>query len=132
MPTVRIERIAQCTYFEIESAIVDKNVYKLLCPNLESKISSVCEVTNCNSSEVMNILRKVNVSDEEVEKYYQFWLFLSLMIIAWVGQAVIVSFADTICFELLSKYNFCLIMGFLKNLFFSHVSYIFCIIFQFS
>lgn len=106
VPTVRIERIAQCTYFEIESAIIDQNSYKLLCPNTESKISSACEVTNCNSSEVLSILKKVNVSDEEVEKYYQFWLFLSLMIVSWVGQAVVVSFADTICFALLSKYNF--------------------------
>lgn len=31
----------------------------------------------------------------------QFWVFFLMMIISWVGQAVVVTFADAICFNLL-------------------------------
>ncbi|CAK1588571.1 unnamed protein product [Parnassius mnemosyne] len=31
----------------------------------------------------------------------QFWLFFLMMIISWIGQAVVVTFADAICFNLL-------------------------------
>lgn len=33
----------------------------------------------------------------------QFWLFFFLMILSWIGQAVVVTFADAICFGLLGK-----------------------------
>lgn len=32
-----------------------------------------------------------------------FWLFFVLMILSWIGQAVVVTFADAICFNLLGK-----------------------------
>lgn len=42
----------------------------------------------------------------ETQYTRQFWLFFLLMIISWIGMAVVVTFADAICFNILGKFTF--------------------------
>jgi hypothetical protein len=43
------------------------------------------------------------VNDVNVTGFYQFWLFVLLMVLSWVSMAVVVSVGDAICFEMLGK-----------------------------
>jgi len=43
------------------------------------------------------------VKDLNIADFYQFWLFLLLMVLSWVSMAVVVSIGDAICFEMLGK-----------------------------
>ncbi|KAL0902274.1 hypothetical protein ABMA27_000180 [Loxostege sticticalis] len=63
---------------------------------------SSCEIT-CDNTELNEIFAAANESQNEQGTQYtkQFWLFFMLMIISWIGQAVVVTFADAICFNLL-------------------------------
>ncbi|XP_034839248.1 uncharacterized protein Sugb [Maniola hyperantus] len=63
---------------------------------------STCNIS-CNSEMVNELFKSALESRKEEETQYtkQFWLFFLLMIISWVGQAVVVTFADAICFNLL-------------------------------
>lgn len=46
----------------------------------------------------------VESTKEETSQYTrQFWLFFMMMSISWIGQAVVVTFADAICFNLLGE-----------------------------
>lgn len=53
----------------------------------------------CNSSALTEIGE--NPTNETPFVFYQFWMFVFLMIASWVGMAVVVSIGDTICFGLL-------------------------------
>lgn len=55
--------------------------------------------------QVQELFKLASESRGEVSTQYtnQFWLFFLLMIISWIGQAVVVSVADAICFNLLGK-----------------------------
>lgn len=103
VPYSRIIDINRCIYFEIENASIGHNFYKLLCGSRSEKITSVCDIKSTSSSDLESVLKSNSISDGDIVDYYQFWLFLILMIISWVGQAVVVSVGDAICFELLSK-----------------------------
>ncbi|XP_063837485.1 major facilitator superfamily domain-containing protein 6 [Ostrinia nubilalis] len=61
-----------------------------------------CDIT-CNNTELNEIFAAANESENNQGTKYtkQFWLFFMLMIISWIGQAVVVTFADAICFNLL-------------------------------
>lgn len=92
---------APCVYFRIMNATLPSGRVqppKCLGDNI---IRTICDVS-CDMHEVNALLPKPVLSDENVTSYYQFWLFLGLMIIAWIGQAVVVSVSDAICFELLA------------------------------
>lgn len=65
-------------------------------------VASTCTL-DCDDQDVNLLLKDNRVSTEEAYTTYQFWVFLALMIVGWVGQAVNVSIADAICFELLGK-----------------------------
>lgn len=43
------------------------------------------------------------MNDVNIADFYQFWLFLLLMVFSWVSMAVVVSMGDAICFEMLGK-----------------------------
>lgn len=43
------------------------------------------------------------VSDSEAILYYQFWMLAVLMVLSWIGMAVVVSIGDAICFSILGK-----------------------------
>ncbi|XP_076272004.1 sugar baby transporter [Rhynchophorus ferrugineus] len=55
----------------------------------------------CNDNDINLLMSGNQISDADVYRMYQFWVFLTLMIVAWIGQAVTVSIGDAICFELL-------------------------------
>ncbi|VVC99784.1 unnamed protein product, partial [Leptidea sinapis] len=62
-----------------------------------------CEI-DCDNAMLNELLFHIgDTSDEkEINQFTrQFWLFFMLMIINWIGQAVVVTFADAICFNLL-------------------------------
>ncbi|XP_023942690.1 major facilitator superfamily domain-containing protein 6-A isoform X2 [Bicyclus anynana] len=63
---------------------------------------STCDIT-CNNEMVNELFKSASEShaDDSTQYSMQFWLFFLLMIISWVGQAVVVTFADAICFNLL-------------------------------
>lgn len=65
-------------------------------------VLSTCTL-DCVDEDVNSLLKDNRVSSEEAYTSSQFWVFLALMIVGWVGQAVNVSIADAICFELLGK-----------------------------
>lgn len=53
-------------------------------------------------------MRTSNATDEKDEpiNYQTLSIFFSLMVLNWIGMAVVVSIADAICFEKLGKYVF--------------------------
>lgn len=60
---------------------------------------------SCNTSEIQQLFETISDGRNENDNQFtsQFWSFFILMIISWVGQAVIVSVADAICFNVLGK-----------------------------
>ncbi|XP_068633079.1 uncharacterized protein Sugb [Battus philenor] len=56
----------------------------------------------CDNSTINEWFQSASDSHNNTKQYTrQFWLFFLLMIISWIGQAVVVTFADAICFNLL-------------------------------
>lgn len=104
VPYSRIIDINNCIYFEIENVSILNDVHKPLCSSPSKKMSTVCDVKETTSSDVASVLNSID--DKNVVDYYQFWFFLILMIISWVGQAIVVSVGDAICFELLGNFTF--------------------------
>jgi hypothetical protein len=49
------------------------------------------------------VFRNPAVNDINVADFYQFWLFVLLMVLSWISMAVVVSVGDAICFEMLGK-----------------------------
>lgn len=71
-----------------------------VCPN--ENISMSCNV-DCSNYNINDVIGMSSVDDSEVYRLDQFRVFLSLMIAGWVGQAVVVSIGDAICFAMLGK-----------------------------
>jgi len=67
----------------------------LFCPTANKM---QCEVS-CEDDVVSEILS--GATDKQAKSTYQFWTFFMLLIISWVGMAVVVSVGDAICFEML-------------------------------
>ncbi|XP_053623899.1 major facilitator superfamily domain-containing protein 6 [Plodia interpunctella] len=61
----------------------------------------ICKII-CDNS-VLNELLEAGSESSNGESQYttEFWLFFAMMIISWIGQAVVVTFADAICFNVL-------------------------------
>ncbi|GLV42704.1 Sugar baby [Carabus blaptoides fortunei] len=78
--------------------MLDGSTVKPICPNAESSISTVCDMT-CDSHAINSLISETRVDTHEYLYYHQFWLFLMLAIFVWVGMAVVVSVGDAICFE---------------------------------
>ncbi|EFA00564.1 major facilitator superfamily domain-containing protein 6 [Tribolium castaneum] len=95
-------RINNATYFGFKYVELDSGkTTKALCPcGKECHISTVCDIT-CDDYTLNSMVTQTAVSDEDVYSKSQFWIFLILMIFGWVGQAVVVSVGDAICFQLL-------------------------------
>jgi len=55
----------------------------------------------CASTLITDISTNPKIPDSEVASLYQFWLFFVLLVLSWIGMAVVVSVGDAICFELL-------------------------------
>ncbi|XP_072393299.1 major facilitator superfamily domain-containing protein 6-A [Diabrotica undecimpunctata] len=70
------------------------------CSETSTPFLSTCQI-NCEDYSLNEMITETSVSDEEAYGLYQFWCVLIFMVIGWVGQAVVVSVGDAICFELL-------------------------------
>ncbi|KAJ0184107.1 hypothetical protein K1T71_000530 [Dendrolimus kikuchii] len=99
----------ECVYIQLKKIeLPDGSVHYPFCVSksqyqLETELfSASCEI-DCDNSMVNEIFEGAAESTKEETNQFtsQFWLFFLLMIISWVGQAVVVTFADAICFNLL-------------------------------
>jgi len=62
-------------------------------------------IATCHNNAFINLLQEAK--DSQIDRRhstYQFYLFLWAAIISWIGMAVVVSIADTICLDLLGLY----------------------------
>lgn len=69
---------------------------------LTHSYEDICHIS-CKDDR-LNTIARMEVDKGEVVSLYHFWLLLIFMIIAWDGQAIIVSVGDTICFVILGRY----------------------------
>ncbi|XP_028134563.1 major facilitator superfamily domain-containing protein 6 [Diabrotica virgifera virgifera] len=70
------------------------------CTETNTPFLSTCQI-NCEDYSLNEMITETSVSDDAAYGLYQFWCVLIFMVIAWIGQAVVVSVGDAICFELL-------------------------------
>ncbi|KAH1008249.1 major facilitator superfamily domain-containing protein 6 [Dendroctonus ponderosae] len=84
--------------FQIINVTQDESISNPSCPT--ANINSTCNVT-CEDNDVNALFVTNEIADDIAYGSYQFWVFLALMITAWVGQAVTVSIGDAICFAML-------------------------------
>ncbi|RZC34450.1 major facilitator superfamily domain-containing protein 6, partial [Asbolus verrucosus] len=97
--TIKMNNITYFTFGKVK--MNNEKVYKPICPcGNECHISTECRI-ECNDYNLNNLIAKPSVDDQSVYGKSQFWIFLILMILGWVGQAIAVSVGDAICFELL-------------------------------
>lgn len=73
-----------------------------VCKAAVNNITTMCDM-KCNSETINDILEvtPLQTIDNAVDQY-QFWIFLILAIIGWVGMATIYTVGDAICFEMLN------------------------------
>ena len=83
----------KCLIFQL-----DTNSTK--CPATEAN----CQL-NTNSYFLNNYLLNP-FTNQEVVQIPKFWLLSAFLLISWISMAIIVSFADTICFEILGNFEF--------------------------
>ena len=71
-------------------------------PYCKHETHTYCNI-HCDDSKLTELLSQTNKeeSHENFVNFYQFWVYLFLAIIGWVGMAVVTSVADAVCFEIL-------------------------------
>lgn len=105
VPKSEIDLFNNTVVFGISNIIQDNGtVLTDMCPS-GNNISSLCSI-ECGDYSINEVVTNPAFDDEEVYVSYQFWNFLILMVIGWIGQAVAVSVGDAICFELLGMILF--------------------------
>ncbi|GLH07936.1 Uncharacterized protein GBIM_13312 [Gryllus bimaculatus] len=88
---------ASCNFFKMsDTTILPHNDYVPYCTNHSSSLCSM----DCKNPAIRDVTTEP-VPDSQVPSLYQFWLFVLLMILSWVGMAVVVSIGDAICFGML-------------------------------
>ncbi|XP_073973876.1 sugar baby transporter isoform X3 [Rhodnius prolixus] len=99
-------QIGKCIYIRLQNVEFQSNV--MVIPYCDSLQEANCEMS-CDNAVISEISLNPKLKDSEIFNLYQFWMFAIFLVLSWVGQAVIVSIGDTICFELLgdnpSKYG---------------------------
>lgn len=89
--------VDSCLYFPVhEVKLMNSDVVN---PSCSAVRHLMCD-TFCNNTVINNMIT-VNEEIGDVAGLYQFWLFFLLMILSWVGMAVVVSVGDAICFGML-------------------------------
>lgn len=54
----------------------------------------------CQSDTLADLM---TMPDTQILHHYQFWVFTALLVLSWVGMAVVVSVGDAICFNILGE-----------------------------
>ncbi|CAG9819274.1 unnamed protein product [Phaedon cochleariae] len=114
VPKSRITQKKKQVTFEINNiTLTDGSLIESACP-VNQSITTFCSI-ECNDYYMNDIITKPALKDDETYSLYQFWTFLILMMVGWVGQAIAVSIGDAICFQLLgdkpSKYGYQRLFG---------------------
>ncbi|KAG6461305.1 hypothetical protein O3G_MSEX012545 [Manduca sexta] len=99
----------ECVYIQLKNIeMPDGSIHHPYCESkaqheVQAKLFYTSCSVNCNNTMVNEMFQAAMDSKTENESQFSqlFWLFFLLMIISWVGQAIIVTFADAICFNLL-------------------------------
>lgn len=90
--------------FAVINVTIDGMVYHPICPcGRDCHISTLCGI-NCDDYNLNELISKPSLDDKDVYQMSQFWVFLLLMVVGWIGQAIAVSIGDAICFEMLGEY----------------------------
>lgn len=93
--------MGDCIFLRVATAVFADSTSHI--PYCDNRVSTQCEVT-CNDGTVNQIMRNVTEVGTDVSGRYQFWLLFWLLVLSWIGMAVVVSLSDTICFELLGEF----------------------------
>ncbi|XP_056634030.1 major facilitator superfamily domain-containing protein 6-like isoform X2 [Diorhabda sublineata] len=103
-PTYKIQLTNTSLFFEI--ANIKLNNERILTPSCSNGSPlSTCHI-NCDDYNINSLITETSIDDSDAYRSYQFWCLLTFMIIAWIGQATVVSIGDAICFQLLGdKHN---------------------------
>ncbi|PNF21627.1 hypothetical protein B7P43_G11266 [Cryptotermes secundus] len=86
-----------CLHFRVHHVLDGFSSHVPYCRNLTT---APCMV-QCLDPAISEVFRNTAVNDVNVADLYQFWLFFLLMVLSWIGMAVVVSIGDAICFEML-------------------------------
>ncbi|XP_066250282.1 major facilitator superfamily domain-containing protein 6 [Euwallacea similis] len=98
VPLNQTQLVKSIMVFKVANITKENRVFSPQCNT--RNITSRCTV-QCKHEDVDNLLENNQIEDERAYRTYQFWVFLVLMVIGWVGQAINVSISDAICFEML-------------------------------
>lgn len=95
--------VHNCFYFRIKSASFFFNDSEIVnhTPVCNTSLRSQCQV-QCSSEVIMDLITPQKFKGSVLE-LNQFWIFFLLISLFWVGQAVIYSLGDSICFDLLGN-----------------------------
>lgn len=102
-------QIGKCIYIRLQNVEFQSNV--MVIPYCDSLQEANCEMS-CDNAVISEISLNPKLKDSEIFNLYQFWMFAIFLVLSWVGQAVIVSIGDTICFELLGIFLLLLLFNF--------------------
>jgi MFS family permease len=96
----KIIKQEKCYDFLFHNSTINNHNTSLFCPSnkTDAPIFKMNCTVKCDDDEVNEIL---SASTGNAYQTYQFWTFFILLIISWVGMAVVVSVGDAICFGLL-------------------------------
>lgn len=73
----------------------------LNCPHDKPLFNASCHI-ECNDGYFQSVLtQNTAIKNADVGGMYQFWYFFIMLIISWIGMAVVVSIGDAICFSIL-------------------------------
>ncbi|XP_063373911.1 major facilitator superfamily domain-containing protein 6 [Cydia amplana] len=96
--------VSSCVYVRLKNVAIpngdSESVHYPYCASHELFQTS-CKI-NCNNAQLNEMFQAAAESLDTGSQYTrQFWMFFVLMALSWVGMAVVVTFADAICFNIL-------------------------------
>ncbi|XP_017482717.1 PREDICTED: major facilitator superfamily domain-containing protein 6-like protein A isoform X1 [Rhagoletis zephyria] len=75
----------------------------LNCPREQSQFNTSCQI-ECNDKYFHSqLVQSAAIKNSDVTGMYQFWYFFIMLIVSWIGMAVVVSIGDAICFSILGE-----------------------------
>ncbi|KAJ2954534.1 hypothetical protein O0L34_g2818 [Tuta absoluta] len=96
----KVLTLDQCFYMQMTH--IQRPDGSIHYPSNSKIFHTSCEIS-CNNTVVNEIIQEAHYSSNSNGTQYssQFWVFFLFMTLSWVGMAVVVTFADAICFNLL-------------------------------
>ncbi|XP_052752623.1 major facilitator superfamily domain-containing protein 6-like isoform X2 [Galleria mellonella] len=98
----------ECLYLQLDHiTLPDGSIHYPKCSSsavyqLETELYHTSCQISCNNSQLNEVFEAASDSKNNMTQYTrEFWLFFLFMIISWVSQSIVITFADAICFDLL-------------------------------